>query len=214
MSSIHAVVVANGELPGHKLLKDAVAAASLVIAADGGSNHCFYHNIVPDIIIGDLDSARVPEGYNGEVILDPDQETNDLEKALYLCLLRNVNSVDILGATGNRTDHTLKNLSVLMRFYRKFSSIRILDESGYMVLVDQSFTFDVSVGTQVSLVPMNGRVDGITTHGLKWSLNGEALENGVRDGTSNEAVSTRVSISVKNGFLLVIVNDRIQLRNS
>jgi len=40
---------------------------------------------------------------------------------------------------------------------------------------------------------------------LKYSLSNEFMENGVRDGSSNEAVSEDITIEYKSGALLLII---------
>ena len=57
----------------------------------------------------------------------PDQETNDLEKSLEYALEKGAKSVCILGATGKRFDHSLKNLSVLLKYLDRFEDIRFKD---------------------------------------------------------------------------------------
>ncbi len=61
------------------------------------------------------------------------------------------------------------------------------------------------MGSIVSLFPLSGEVKGIKTEGLKFSLNGETLKNGVRDGTSNETVQPEFSIKIEEGDLMVFV---------
>ena len=50
------LIVANGELTGTTGLSNLVARADLILAVDGGANHCRRLGIVPDALIGDLDS--------------------------------------------------------------------------------------------------------------------------------------------------------------
>jgi thiamine pyrophosphokinase len=46
---------------------------------------------------------------------------------------------------------------------------------------------------------------GITTKGLKYSLNNESLEFGVREGTLNKTSAKSISISFKSGNLLLFI---------
>ncbi|MDV7400010.1 thiamine diphosphokinase, partial [Arthrospira platensis SPKY1] len=92
------------------------------VAADGGANRAVSLNLVPDVVIGDLDSFdKVGFPYpEAEVVHKPDQDTNDLEKALSLCLERQIREVLVFGATNMRLDHTWKNLSVMLQFHARF----------------------------------------------------------------------------------------------
>ena len=206
---MYAIILGNGRAPDPVRLREHLDQADLFIAADGGASRARSLGLQPDLIIGDLDSYRPPESgaETAEVIHDPDQETNDLEKALSAAARRGAQRADIFGAFGHRPDHTLKNLSVLKRFNRTFRSLRFLDRWGMMLLLPNEFEIDVPTGSGISLIPLSGRVDGIQTKGLAYPLRDESLEMGVRDGTSNRAVGQRISISHRSGDLLLFIVD-------
>jgi thiamine pyrophosphokinase len=62
--------------------------------------------------------------------------------------------------------------------------------------------FDAPPGATVSLLPL-GEVQGVRTEGLKWALHGETLNIGTR-GVSNVVVSSPVSVTWEQGYLVVI----------
>lgn len=202
-----AVILCNGRKPPGDLILAELERSQLFIAADGGANHARELGLRPDIITGDLDSYRpADEGWGAvEILHNPDQETNDLEKALEVALQRNITRVTIFGAAGRRVDQTLKNLSVLCRFHPRFESIRFLDRYGESFLLPRDITMQVKTGTIISLIPLSGRVEGITTDGLAFPLRDESLEIGVRDGTSNRAVRNQIRIRHREGLLLLIM---------
>lgn len=205
---VHILIVCNGRPPSKKLLDWSRENADLLIAADGGTNTVQLFGTDPDISIGDMDSFS-PDGTESfEVITNTDQETNDLEKALQLAATKQARRVTVLGATGLRLDHTLKNLSVLKQFNAKFEDLVFRDEFGSTRLLPKSFMATLAVGTVVSLFPLSGSVTGITTRGLKYPLKNETLENGVRDGSSNEVIAEKVSITHKTGDLLLFASDQ------
>ena len=111
--------------------------------------------------------------------------------------------------TGQRIDQTLKNLSVLKQFNDRFQTLVFEDNYGITRLIPPKFTDDIPLGTTVSLFPLSGRVEGIRTKGLKYQLKDEALENGVRDGSSNQVADTPVEIQYRSGDLLLFVARRI-----
>lgn len=205
---MHAVIVSNGLPPGKELLDEELKSAELVIGADGGGNILLKNGIKPDVVIGDMDSFKKPEAVGFEIVKDPDQETNDLEKALSLASKRGAETCVVLGAFGQRMDHSLKNLSVLKQFSSAFTRLSYKDETLVAYYVDSRFESELPIGSIVSLFPLSGKVEGIRTKGLKFPLNGEALENGKRDGTSNENVERAFSIEVEKGDLVVFVENR------
>jgi len=202
----YTLIVGNGEAPPNELLKLRYSHASLCIAADGGYHTMADQGCFPQVVIGDLDSLRQPLVANTSIIHVEDQETNDLEKAIRYAIEQQQRSIVVLGATGLRLDHTLKNLSVLQQYHRRVDHIHFEDGLHRIHVLPPQACLMLPVGTSLSLFPLSGRVEGIRTSGLKYGLNHEVLENGLRDGSSNEAVSELVQIQYTSGCLLLIVN--------
>jgi thiamine pyrophosphokinase len=199
------LILCNGNPPSERLFRAHYESTDYLIAADGGGNIALNMGVDPDVVIGDLDSFLPDPTHSLEVIRRLDQEANDLEKALKLARDKGGEQITILGATGHRLDHTLKNLSVLKQFYSVFKQVRIKDDFGETLLIPRSFRKAMGIGTQVSLFPLSGKVTGITTTGLQYPLQQEALENGVRDGSSNRVVGRPVEITFDQGDLLLFV---------
>jgi thiamine pyrophosphokinase len=200
------LIVGNGESPPASFLRAHFDQADWCIAADGGYDILRAVGIRPDVVTGDLDSltSHVEDGVR--LVMNPDQETNDLEKALQLAIDEGARHAVVIGATGLKLDHTLKNLSVLLQFHSKFESICFDDERCKMIILEKETELSLKIGTDISLYPISGKVEGIVTQGLKYSLHDEFLENGVRDGSSNEVVSNPVRIQYKRGYLLAIIH--------
>jgi thiamine pyrophosphokinase len=200
-----ALVVCNGEPPDTNHLATRCKWASLVVAADGGIVPLLTAGITPHVIIGDLDSSIAPYPDGVSVIMDPDQETNDLEKALNYLQSTKIEDVLVLGATGLRLDHTLKNLSLLVKFSDTFNRLHFEDRYSTIRIAHKNTELTLPIGTGISLFPMSGKVDGIRTQGLMYPLINESLENGSRDGSSNVVVANPVSIQYESGSLLLII---------
>lgn len=200
---MYAVIVSNGFPPTKELLEQEIKKADLLFGADGGGRTILKFGLIPDAVIGDLDSFEAPESPAFKVIHKPDQETNDLEKALTYALEQGVETCVVLGAFGQRMDHSVKNLSVLNQFHSRFRQLVFRDEVFDAILVQDQFSKRLSVGNIVSLFPISGEVTGIKTKGLKYALDNESLKNGVRDGTSNESISDEISVQIKHGDLVL-----------
>jgi len=210
MSGLVILIVANGSKPSETMLHHYAGQSDMLIAADGGATVCLHAGLRPDVIIGDMDSFSAHTDY-GElsIIVDTDQETNDLEKALKHAKMLGGSHIIILGATGIRLDQTLKNISVMQQFFGTFEELIFRDELCWMRILPKDFSFNVNPGTVVSLFPISGVVEGITTTGLKYPLTNESLENGVRDGSSNESISNKVTVTHRSGSLLLMVFDSL-----
>lgn len=205
---MNAVILCDGRPPSKTLIKEFLKENTLFIAADGGAITAKRLDLTPDVIIGDMDSYSPKKNEKSIVISDPDQETNDLEKALQYAKQKSIKQVTVFGATGQRLDHTLKNLSVMKQYHSSFDSLIYKDEYSDIFLINSPFQRKLPIGTSVSLFPLSGKVLGVTTRGLKYSLSNGVLENGVQDGSSNETINHDVEIEFKKGDLLLFINHK------
>ena len=202
---MHALIVSGGTPPTKKLLETEINAADIVIGADSGGHAIIGYGFTPDIVLGDLDSFHYTNHKGIKTLKIAEQETNDLEKALAYALEQGATHCVVLGTLGKRIDHTFKNLSVLMQFHSKFESIVYRDEYGDTFLIESPYTLDVKIGTILSFIPLSGKITGITTTGVEYPLTNEALEIGVRDGTSNTATEPKVHVEFDGGKMALFV---------
>jgi thiamine pyrophosphokinase len=199
-----ALILANGEPPTKKLMKRLLAGSSLFVCADGGANTAARYGLKPSAIIGDLDSTTahaLKSLRKVEIHRVVDDFSTDLEKTLSWVIDKGFQTITVAGSAGGRLDHFIGNLSALVKFSNR-ATITFVDDSGEWIFIDRSKNLDLSVGATVSLIPLS-HCDGIVTKGLRWNLNFEALELGVRDGTSNLVVESPIHISVAKGNLIL-----------
>lgn len=205
---LDAVIILNGTLPPIGVLEQFSSVP--FIAADGAANALIEVGVIPDILVGDLDSVRpdVVETVrlHGMVISEPDQEFNDFEKALRVAATSLWRNVLVLGIHGGELEHTLNNWSVLMRHGRTMR-ILALDGARIGLPVYDVFTYGAEHDEIVSIIPQPQA--RITTTGLKWPLADEVLALGSREGARNRATETSVTITVHDGSALVFVSSRL-----
>lgn len=192
---------------GAATIKDVKACCALsgpVVAVDGGLSHVVSAGILPDAVIGDLDSV-------GDFTIAPDivypieeQDSTDFDKAL-----RNVKAPLVLGAgfSGARIDHQLACFNVLARYPDR--RCILVSETDVVFLCPPSMQIALVEGTRVSLFPM-GLVEGISD-GLKWPLAGLNFTPDGQIGTSNEATGP-INMSMTAPKMLVIL-PRSELEN-
>jgi thiamine pyrophosphokinase len=200
----NALILANGEPPTKKLMKRLLAGSPMFVCADGGANTAARYKLKPSAIVGDLDSISTQAMKalrKAEIHKVVNDYSTDLEKTLSWVIDKGFHAITVAGATGGRLDHFIGNLSALVKFSGK-ASITFTDDTGEWIFIDRSKNLSLPVGTTVSLIPVS-RCDGIVTKGLRWNVNFESLELGVRDGTSNITVDSSVHISVAKGNLIL-----------
>jgi len=202
--SSRALILANGPFPPPVILRELRVHATLIVCADGGANWARRSKIKPDVILGDLDSIfpSTKRHFRDTPILKiEDQESTDLQKAIRYCIERRVASADIIGALGDRIDHTTGSLGCFKKFGMRIR-LRFVDAVGELTLIRGSVRFKTGKGQKVSIIPLD-RCTGVTTTNLKYTLKNDVLELGVREGISNEATGAVAAVSVKTGTLLL-----------
>jgi len=111
------VVLANGRFPSNVIPLQILDEAGTVICTDGSADTLLQFERTPHVIIGDLDSTKLKKSdFKGLWIPDQDQYKTDLQKTLEWCLLNDLNEIAVLGAMGEREDHSLGNLHILAEF--------------------------------------------------------------------------------------------------
>ena len=199
------VLLCNGEIPDNEKFWQQVKDADLFICADGGANSAKKLGIEPDVIIGDYDSVlqtTLDAFSNSKLIKIEEQDSTDFEKALEYLLKQNATHVDIWGASGHRIDHTMGNLSSLVRYSRQFKAY-FHSNNSTTFLLPYDFEQKFKLGQTISLLPVP-KADFIVTKGLKWELNSETLELGKRVGTLNKVSEELVKIYYQSGNLFLM----------
>lgn len=185
----------------------------IIIAADGGAQHCLALGIIPRLVIGDFDSldkAQIHqlEQAGARLIRYPARKDfTDLELALQHARDHGAEEVIVLGALGGRWDQTLAN--VLLPVGQEFKSlpIRLLDGAQEIMLIHpgRKMILKGNPGDTLSLIPLMGDTQHITTEGLEYPLCNENLLFGSTRGVSNRLLGEKATISFESGMLLCVV---------
>ncbi|HPI21159.1 MAG TPA: thiamine diphosphokinase [Candidatus Kapabacteria bacterium] len=181
-----------------------------ILAADGAAIKLYKKGIIADFVIGDLDSfkqSKVFESYtNDKVIYDESQETNDFQKVLDFAIKQDFHNILVVGFHGGELEHTLNNCSILFK-YKNLLNLCVYDKSRYAIPVDESVELKCKTGETISLIPLTKTI--IQTQNLKWELNNEILELGVREGARNIATKDIIFLNIKKGSLLLFFDARL-----
>lgn len=211
-----ALVVADGRLDDDQLRHEAARPGTLVIGADGGAGRSHAAGVPVGLVVGDLDSldpralARLAAASAEIRRAAPDKDESDTELALLEALDRGLGPVVILGALGGaRLDHELANLLLLADPRLDGRDVAIVDGPTTVRRAGThdgpgSLVVDGRPGDLLTLLPIAGTVEGVTTHGLRYPLAAEPLPPGPARGLSNELLGTSASVVTLRGRLLVI----------
>ncbi len=215
------IIVTGGPLPEEsaKLIKELSSSDedTVLIACDGGCDILARNNIVPDLVVGDMDSISEQgldfiNSHNVFIEKYPvEKDWTDSEIALGKT---EDEEVILVTPDSGRLDHVIANLQLALKFKSEGKKITITDGITYCYPLsgEDSVEIDIS-GMQkplsVSLVPwdFSRPVTGVTAKGLYYPLENAELNAGSTFSFSNHPTDEngRIAIEIKDGLLLVIV---------
>jgi thiamine pyrophosphokinase len=184
----------------------------LLIAVDGGARHLRAIDILPDMLIGDLDSITEEdrawcEAGDVEIRQYPaEKDDTDFELALRFALGRSNGMVHVYGGLGGRLDHTIANISVLAGPAQVGRQVELRRGEERVFFVGQHIQITSPSGTLLSLLPWGEPCTGISTSGLRYPLDEETLFPEHSRGVSNELLTGTAEIRCRKGNLLCIVH--------
>lgn len=191
-----AVIIANGAFPTHAVPLNILHHAAHLIACDGAIAPLLLEGLGEAVIIGDGDS--VPAEYRDRLIQIDEQEDNDLTKATRYCMAQGWHKIAYLGCTGKREDHTLGNISLLMRYYREMNvDGTMFTDHGFFTPAYGNRTFNTMKGQQVSIY--NFGCHQLSSEGLRWDCYDF---DQWWQGTLNEALTDTFSIFADSYYLV------------
>lgn len=165
--------------PARRVLESARA----VVCCDGAAD--VYRRRMrrePDAVVGDCDSLR---GRFANVERMPDQDTNDLDKAVRYCRGRGWKKPVVAGATGGREDHSIGNI------FRALShGLDTVTDTGRFTPVSGRRTLVAAKGAAVSVFAPDPRTR-MSSQGLVWPLAGVKFDTLWR-ATLNRAARSRI----------------------
>lgn len=210
------IIIGNGKPPQKKVINFLIKKGyNTIIAADGGANKLLKYNLTPDIIIGDLDSVDklTLDKFKdlSKIIKIQRQNDTDIEKSLKYAIKSGFNEAILLGVTGDRLDHTICNIGIVLKFSEKIE-IKLISENSILMPFNKKIEFPTTTNETISLYGFNN-INKIKTEGLFYPLKNENLSFGGNESTSNKAISDKVKIEIKNGIVFVIRDLNTVIKN-
>ncbi len=220
MKSVKKTVIAlNGKMIGthdqyHKIINNNDQEYRY-IAADRGAIILEKINILPDIIIGDLDSLppkkiKYYRDKNIEIKKHPvEKDKTDGELAVDYCKNNDYNTIMMIGAFGGRYDQQLANI-FLLEYALTLGLDMIIKEPGIEIgLIKNSKKFINKKGKRLSLLPLSQQVTGVNIRGCKYNIVQEKLFRYQTRGISNIIKKDKCVISLEKGLLLYFISKNI-----
>ena len=208
---MHAAVFLNGFADPPELLRRVARRADLVVAADGGALHALRAGIVPDLVVGDMDSLgeegarRVGERGASLERHSSRKDKMDGHLAVLAAGERGVTAADFLCAAGGKPGAVFAVPHILLAAERIGLRSTVVTDWGRMFVIEgRSRLVEGSARDSVSIFPLSTQATGVTLEGMGYPLENADLYPGDTLGFHNELIGREAKVSVKSGALLVV----------
>lgn len=203
------LILSGGNIGNFEYLKGLIPDMDFVLCADGGIRHAISLEIIPNAVIGDLDSVsnedlRYIDKNSIPVFKYPvDKDKTDTELAIDRLIEMGVKDITITGATGTRMDHTLANIFLLNKLRLDGIEGRIIDEHNIIHMLDGWLSL-VKKDYNISILPLTNDGILVSLKGFYYPLENERIRFGSTLGISNKIIEDLGTIHIMEGMALII----------
>ena len=210
------VIFANGILIEPERLKARLHPDDRIFCADGGTNHALALGLIPEAIIGDLDSlapavVKQMEAQGVTIHSYPAaKDETDLELSLRIAVAENPTEIMLVTLLGGRLDQMLANLLLLTHPDYAAVQMTFADgaQSGRLIRAHQTVMVEGQPGDILSLLPLTPTVSNVTFSGVAWPLNQATLSFGSTWSISNSLQNRQATVQIGEGMVFLIHIDK------
>ena len=183
---------------------------AFIVACDAGYRNAETLGVVPDLIVGDFDSAPQPPVWHERTIVLPhvkdDTDTHFAARWLWQHGCREVTFLGALG--GQRFEHTVANLHTALFLAKNGVQVLLADERSELRILcpGQPMTLERKGWTYLSLFPLDGPLTGVEEQGVFYPLQDAVLTPDYPLGVSNEFTAPQAVLSCRAGHGLVVLS--------
>ena len=203
------LLIGGGRFPSENYFLQ-LAENRKIFCIDRGIKLCHGLNILPEILLGDFDSAeKIFVDWAAEnkvkIIRHPiEKDFTDTQLALdYLGENFKNFSVILTGAFGGRSDHLFSTIFSCANFKSK---IFLADENEIIFYLHGGESTIVNFSKKpvaVSILPVTKICEGVNTENLHWELNDAKIFQDIPNAVSNRVESSEIKISAEVGTLAI-----------
>ena len=176
------------------------------IFCDCGLAHERELGVSPDLVVGDFDSYERPDTDAEVIVLPREKDDTDTVYAAKEALKRGFQEFLLIGMVGERFDHSLGNIGLLLWLDSYHKKAVLADDFSEMEIVSEKPCEISEVYPYFSLIAVDGAASGITITGAKYEVSDASFqaENACL-GVSNEVKRGHTAcVTVKQGRLLLV----------
>ncbi|HEY6689646.1 MAG TPA: thiamine diphosphokinase [Rubrobacter sp.] len=208
---MRAAIFLNGSPDSSVLLRRVAGRADLIVAADGGARYALGAGVLPDLVVGDMDTlgedlAREVERRGASLECHPVRKDKmDGQLAVLAARERGATVADLLCAVGGRPGALFAVPHILLAAERIGLRSTVVADRGRMFVVEAGYrTVEGVPEDSISIFPLSGPAAGVTIEGMEYPLKNASLEPGDTLGFHNELIGREATVSVGEGAILVI----------
>ena len=207
-----AVIVCGAKIKDYEWVSSFFKEGDFFIYCDSGLIHEDRFLSATDtrasLIVGDFDSHEKPSDRNDvEIIILPrEKDDTDSVYAVKEAINRGFTEVLMIGAIGDRLDHSLVNAYILQFMYERGVKAEIVDDTSVMSLVCKDKPGYIETCFEYfSLITLNGEAKGVTIKNAKFPLCNDVIKPEYQFATSNEVIGEEpAEVTVEEGVLLLM----------
>ncbi len=205
---MNALIIAAGEKPSPNLAKKRASECDLLIAVDKGLEVYKEIGIMPNFIVGDMDSVKpaLLKEYASvkKLTLPTHKNETDTHMALEVAFKQTQGKIYLLGGLGLRQDHALSNIMLLKYACRRGRTLIMEDDIQTMYAINSPTEIQGKKGQTVSIIPINSFAR-VTASGLMYPLENLLLTNARPRGVSNVFTHTTAFVNTKQYVLICLI---------
>ena len=202
------VIVGGASIGDYETVGAMLRPDDYVIFCDCGLRHMDGLGVDPDLIVGDFDSYSNPEYDTETIVLPCEKDDTDTVFAVKEALRRGFEDFLLIGVVGERLDHTLGNVSILLMLDSEGKVGTIIDDYSEMEIVSDRCEMPCIIDDSYvyfSLINISGTARGVTIRGAKYPLENAEITCEYQYGVSNEVLpGCTAEVSVGEGRLLLV----------
>ena len=200
------MIVGGADINNYEYLKNIIMEDDYVIYCDSGLKHMDKLGLKPSLIVGDFDSHVNPHLDVETIVLPTVKDDTDTFFAAKEGVKRGFGDFVLIGVIGERLDHSLANVSILLYLRANGRRAQIIDDYSVMKIVGSDTEYISDDYSFFSLLNITGKASGITIKNAKYELENGSINTDYQYGVSNEITPGKVAeVSVSDGELLLIM---------
>ncbi|MFO7881507.1 MAG: thiamine diphosphokinase [Kosmotogaceae bacterium] len=203
-----AVLILGGSKDSSKeFYNSKIDEADYLVAVDSGANLLYSFRVLPDLLIGDMDSIDRKvflwcEKNNVETkSFNQNKDETDTELALYEVHKRGYLEAQLFNALGDRPDHFLATILLMYSYSRKMN-ISIISSNLISGVISGHNFLEAKPGEVWSVLPIGENIPIVTLKGFEYEINHKSMPFNKPFGTSNVAKNNEVIINTEKGTVI------------